>query len=721
MKKILIFISIPIIAILIAILGLVFFVNPNQFKPLIVEQTKAQTGFELVIDGDISWSFFPHVGFSIGETQLLNPNGFKQDQVVSFDQAALDISVLPLLENKLDIGNITLDGADIFVQKLKDGRSNLDTAIQSAEKNANQETVADNDSQAAEDTQSEDKLTSAWQINLAGITVNNAKLQLIDEQAGTNLLLSDVNFSLSEFEFGEWSSAEFNITGQNNQQNFSAEGSTEFKVSADLKDYELKGTQLNATFKDPTTDITKLALNLDAFKFDSPAEMNVTVQGQAADMNLDIKQSATLTVDKAMTFVRLADLTVTGEVDGDALPISPISIDMSSDMSFDLTKQYLDFTLKNLGINEIKFDGSSQISLAPSIPKVVFELHTANLNVDDLLAQMDNGNAATTSDSSSQSSTNTTTAVETEPDLSATRELDVSGKITIDALTASNAKMQNVVTQFKVDRGVIDLQRFSANLYDGSVSANARIDARKDTPSYTVHKEIKGVQVQPLLEDVADIDLVSGTGNITADISGSSLIVDKAKQNLGGVVKINFADGSLYGVNIAYQIRSVQALLTGQKLEDDTAKKTDFAALTSTMKLSKGVMTTNDLSLQSPLLRVLGDGQVNYVDETVDLLITTSIVGTLKGQGGEDVDQLKDITLPIAIKGSWESPSIVPDIEAALSEQTKAKAQEKIDEAKEKAQKEVDRGIDKLLGDDDSGKNDELKEAAGNLINGLFN
>ena len=80
----------------------------------------------------------------------------------------------------------------------------------------------------------------------------------------------------------------------------------------------------------------------------------------------------------------------------------------------------------------------------------------------------------------------------------------------------------------------------------------------------------------------------------------------------------------------------------------------------------------------------------------------TSIVGTLKGQGGKDTNDLKDITLPISIKGSWTEPKIRPDLNAALDEQTKQKAKEKIDEAKGKAKKEVDRSIDKLLGGKDS-------------------
>ncbi|MFH0264905.1 AsmA family protein [Vibrio rumoiensis] len=722
MKKVLLFLSAPIAAVLIAILALVVFVNPNQFKPLIIEQAKAQTGFDLTIDGDISWSFFPHLGFSIGKTQVLNPaTGFKQAQVVKFDEAALDISVLPLLEKRLNIGNVTLNGADIFIQKLKNGRSNLDIVKQSAEDNASQpkDEIAEKPSTETANPASE----SPWNVSLEGITVNNAKLVMLDQTSNSNLTLSDVNFSLSQFSFDEWSKAEFNITGKQNQQSFSAAGKTEFKLSQDLSDYQLRGTDIEAQFKDPSTDIKKAQFTLESFQFNSVSKMALSVNGTVSGMNIDINQSASIMLDKEMTQVKVQNMTVTGKVDGKTLPLNPIVIDMNSDVRFDLTKKYLDVTLKKLGVNELAFDGSAQVSLAPAIPKIVFDLHSPEINVDALLKQMEQPTSSTKSETTTKASTSKTSktvSTQTEPDLSATRTLDVTGKVTIDKLTASNAKMQNVQTQFKVNRGVIDLQKFAANLYNGSVSANAKIDARKEVATYTVHKEVKGVQVQPLLKDVADMDFVSGTGNISADLKGKSLIVDKAKQNLAGVVKINFADGSFYGVNVAHEIRSVQAIFKGQKAEKDTVKKTDFSAVTATMNLSKGVMTTNDLSAQSPLLRILGKGQANYVNETVDFLVKTSLVGTLKGQGGKNTEELKDITLPISIKGTWAEPKIRPDLNSALDEQTKQKAKAEIERAKEKAQKEVDRGLDKLLGDKDSEKKDDVKKAAGDLLNGLF-
>ncbi|NMV12459.1 AsmA family protein, partial [Vibrio parahaemolyticus] len=126
-----------------------------------------------------------------------------------------------------------------------------------------------------------------------------------------------------------------------------------------------------------------------------------------------------------------------------------------------------------------------------------------------------------------------------------------------------------------------------------------------------------------------------GTGNIDVNVTGKSLTPTGIKKNLSGTVVINFADGAVNGINVAQLIRENYAKFKGQKVEGtNEAKKTDFSAMTATLKLNKGVVSTDNMQAQSPLLRVRGKGTANYINETVDFTISTSVVGSLEGQGG---------------------------------------------------------------------------------------
>ncbi|EEX92910.1 AsmA protein [Vibrio orientalis CIP 102891 = ATCC 33934] len=715
MKKLFLFIAIPIVAILGAVIALVVLVNPNQFKPLIVEQAKTHTGLDLVIEGDISWQFFPSIGFELGQTELRNPQGFEQLNMFKVDTVGIDVSVMPLFSQQLEIGNITLDGAAFSLETLKDGSKNID-ALTQAQTAAAESAPVDAESTSAAQTQTESTQQSAapaWTINLAGVTVSNASVEIQDKQAGSFTKLYDVSLNLSEFAVDTWTKVDFAAKGEANQQKFSAQGDAEFKLAKGFKEYALRNINLDASFSDAATQIESAKIGLETFEFDKANALTYAVVGKAAGLDIDMKGAASLNVDKAITKVMMNQLTLDATFEGDSLPQSPMKVDMASDLSFDLTKNHLSFVLEKLTANALAFDGKADITLA-DIPKVRFSLHSPNIDLDEFLGlgQTQESKASETNSETAPANSESKTAKtspkkpaqEVEPDLSALKALDVMGDITIDKFKANNAKMQNVKASFSVNRGIAELKSFTSNLYQGSISVTARLDARKSPASYTAKKRIKGVKVLPLLKDVANNDMLEGTGNINVDVKGSSLTPTGIQKNLVGTIAINFEDGAVHGINVAQLIRENYAKIKGQKVESkDEVQKTDFSAMKATLKLNKGNVSTNDLTMQSPLLRIRGNGKANYINQTVDFTVSTSIVGTLEGQGGKDIDELKDVTIPINVSGKWAEPKFKLVFDDVL---------------KQKAQKEIDRGVEKLT---DKIKDEETKKAVDGLLKGLFN
>ncbi|MEZ8579122.1 AsmA family protein [Vibrio splendidus] len=708
MKKLLIFIAVPVFVVVAAILALVLLVNPNQFKPLIVEQAQKHTGLELVIEGDISWQFFPSIGFELGQTELRNPEGFTQPNLFKVDTVGVDVSVTPLFSNQLEIGNITLDGAEFYLETLKDGRKNID-ALTQASAPQESEPAADASSESTPAPQEQSATdASGWTINLAGVTVSNALFEMDDKQAGSFTKLYDVSLNLSEFAVDTWTTATFAASGENNQQKFSANGSAEFKLAEGFASYALRNIDLNAKFNDPATSIESAKIGLNTFEFDKVNQLTYAVIGNAAGLDLDLKGGGELTVDSAISKVTLNKLTLDSKFKGDTLPQSPMKVDMLSDLSFDLNKSHLSFVLEKLQANAIALDGKADVTLS-EIPKVRFSLHSPNIDLDEFLGLGNSTETASTAPSgsaggSTSNSGSSAPAKEVEPDLSALKTLDVKGDITIDKFKANNAKMQNVKTAFSVNRGIAELTSFTSNLYQGSISATAKLDARKTPATYTAKKKIRGVKVQPLLVDVANNDMLEGTGNIDVNVKGKSLTPTGIKKNLVGTIVINFEDGAVNGINVAQLIRENYAKIKGEKVEStNEAQKTDFSAMKATLKVDKGWVSTNDLSAQSPLLRVTGQGKANFINETVDFLVRTSIVGSLEGQGGKNIDDLKDVTIPIKVTGQWADPKFALVFDDVL---------------KQKAQKEIDRGVNKLT---DKIKDEKTKEAVDGLLKGFFN
>ncbi|PNH98167.1 AsmA family protein [Vibrio diazotrophicus] len=713
MKKLLLLVAVLVVVVLGAVAALVLFVNPNQFKPLIVEQTKKQTGLDLMIEGDIGWKFFPSIGFEIGKTELKNPQGFTNPNMFKVDNVGVDVSVMPLLDKQLVIGNVQLDGAEIYLETLKDGRTNLDSLTKAKTSQEVADTQAPAESKSPSPTPEQTSGVQDWTIQLAGVTVNNALLDIQDRKAGTQTKLYDVQLKVDEFEAEKWTLVSFAAKGRNEQQknnpqNFAASGSAEVKLSSDFAQYALRNINVDASFSDQANNIESAKLALATFDFDKPNALEFSVKGKAADMMLEAKGSSSLVVNKEITKVAANGFTLEANLQGAALPQSPMKVGMQSDIAFDISKSTLNVVLAKLTANALQFDGKLDVALA-DIPKVRFSLHSPDIDVDAFLgnekaASASSSETASEKPASTETKPATTSKQEVEPDLSALQTLDVAGDITIDKLKANNAKMQNVKADVVVNRGLVTLKSFTANLYQGSVSATALVDTRKTPATYTVKKSVKGVKVQPMLMDVLDNDKLEGTGNIEVNAQGKSLTPTGIQKNLVGTVAINFADGAVNGINVAHLLRTNYAKITGGDVtEADHVKKTDFSAMTATLKLDKGNITTDDLHMQSPALRIRGQGKANYLDETVDFTLSTSVVGSLKGQGGKDVDELRDVTIPVNISGKWSEPKYKLVFDDVL---------------KQKAKKEVDRGIEKLS---DKIKDEDTKKAVDSLLKGLFN
>src|SRR5580698_6544775 len=116
------FLAAGIVALLAAVLIIVWLtVDPNNFKPRIASAVKESTGRDLKLTGDIKLSVFPWVALEIGPASLSNPPGFGDEPFLSLTHASVRVKLLPLLEKRLEIAKLEVDGLDIRLQKNAQG------------------------------------------------------------------------------------------------------------------------------------------------------------------------------------------------------------------------------------------------------------------------------------------------------------------------------------------------------------------------------------------------------------------------------------------------------------------------------------------------------------------------------------------------------------------------------------------------------------------------
>jgi AsmA protein len=447
-------------------------------------------------------------------------------------------------------------------------------------------------------------------------------------------------------------------------------------LTADIQDPALPGeqaqlelsTNVNANLEQQTVTLSALRLKLQELLMEADIKAsnimnenpgfvgNIHVQPfnlrkLANDMNIELPAMA----DKST----LENVELRAELEGSTASVNAKDLSLTLDQS-KLTGQFAVNNFSNPGFN--------------------FNLKLDQIDLDRYLPPVEEGEAKPAASPASHAA-----GGPSQLPLETLRQINAKGKIDIGKMTASGLTSQNIHVTINAENGLVKLTPMRADLYQGQYNGNVSLDARGDKLKLAIDESVKGVQAEPLLKDMTGEAKITGTANASAKLSGTGATVDEIKQTLSGSGGFSFTDGALKGINIADAIRKAKAALSGQKpAESDAPVQTDFSTLSGTFTANKGVIDNQDLALKSPLLRINGAGQASLPKETIDYSLKVAVVGTIAGQGGKELAELKGLTIPVKITGTFNNPKPSVDLASMVKdkakEELKGKAEEKLKE-----------------------------------------
>ncbi len=748
MKKILSIIVGFLVLILLATAGVVFMINPNDFKPLLTEEVKKATGQDLIIEGDIRWEFWPNIGLSVEKLRFKNEDGFAEPDLLKIERVQMSVAVLPLLSEELDIGVVYLEGAHVFIQTLPNGVNNLDPLFENAPKASSSQAhdlsrvVSESPLEKSVKTEAvhsktEQKQKNNWSLRIEGFDFRQASATVLDDKSKTRSEISSLDFNMGLLKWGSWVPVSFEATGKQNENDFNIKGDLELSLSKEINQSQLRHVALTGGFKNPEVQLDDFSLGIEAFKVATPSRILLSMKGKAKELSFDNQTQTDLFVDETFNQIMAKDFSAQTTLSGKTLPKEKLNLGFKGDVEFNREKNTLLVNKLHLNANEITLMGLFSVVLS-EIPSIHFDLRSPKIDMDAFLSSEGNS-APELSIEKKIEDKDASLALETppvqaskaeqqalieqntlrlekgdmsdqEPDLSALHGVSLSGKIAIDALVAQGIVVEKLKTTVLLHRGKLTVSPFLAHIYGGTMDFKAILNAEELPASYQLSSKVKNVSIQPLLFALTQKKWISGKGNIDFDLSGKGLSERQLKKKTKGVISIDFSDGAIEGFNIAEMVRQAKAALKGQKDDEgSTALKTDFSALSARFYLENGVASTKDLKIEAPAIRVSSQGETHLLEETLDFNLNVSVVGSSKGQGGKDIDELKDVTVPVTIGGTWTDPQFNLDLKSLLQNNKKIE---------NKVRKELDRGLNKYLGE--GPENDKIKDAANKFLNNFF-
>lgn len=113
--------------VLIALLGFLALKRaypPERLLALVAEQVQAKTGREFAIRGPISWRLLPNIAVVVEDLHLANLDWGSRPDMLSVRKAALELALEPLLDGRIEVQRILIEGADIWLEVDEQGRGN---------------------------------------------------------------------------------------------------------------------------------------------------------------------------------------------------------------------------------------------------------------------------------------------------------------------------------------------------------------------------------------------------------------------------------------------------------------------------------------------------------------------------------------------------------------------------------------------------------------------
>ncbi|WP_415716280.1 AsmA family protein [Maridesulfovibrio sp.] len=608
-----------------AILVVTVVIDPNEYKDEIIQLVRQKTERELTFEGDIGLNFYPYIGFKVGAVALGNAPGFPDLEMARINNAEVSLRLIPLLSGKVSVGKVILDGLSLHLVKNSQGISNWDD-LTGVSKEAD---ITSTDLPTAPENGG--SVLNFEDISVQGVEITDANLLYTDLQKDSETSIGNLNLRLGAI---------------HGSSSFPFDLGFEFKLdqpNITLQPQITGNIQLNPVAK--TVAIENLALSV--LDLSLTGQVHAEVQSGAPSFYGTIQLANTSLRELITKFgVNIPDMP-----DSDALKR------FSAEIEFNGTDNSAELKALTIKLDDSTLTANGKI-VDFATPQISITALVDAFDADRYLPSQtkpESGNKPEQETDSAQPAK--------EPNLEALRNLAMDAQLKIGSFKVKNIQATNILINVDAHDGVLSVAP-SLNLYDGKFEAHTRLDTNSETPLWSGSGTLQELDTRSLLQDLLGKDVISGTASVEYNLFGSGLTPDGIKKTVSGTAAFAVTEGAVLGVDIAKMIRDSWNKIMGADEEGDETGNFDFSRLEASATLKNGHISNNDLLFDSPLVESIGAGWADLPDNKIDYKAMVTVVGSLEGLEGEILDTVKDIPLPLRVKGKLNEPSIGLDEEA---------------------------------------------------------
>ena len=220
---------------IIALILIVLFVDPNNYKNRIESLARNKANIELSIQGNLSWTLYPWLGIAVTDT-IISAIDDSNNPIASASELSLSLKLIALIKGNIEIDQLHVDGLNLSLITYADGSQNIDGFFK--QKNITEVPAIENTPLNRQDPSNQDLQKMAAKkadrkLDIRTITFSNTQFKFKDVQknieftgVGIDFIIENVALDVPQFKIkrAQFNQGDITLLDFNTGQGYAYQG-----------------------------------------------------------------------------------------------------------------------------------------------------------------------------------------------------------------------------------------------------------------------------------------------------------------------------------------------------------------------------------------------------------------------------------------------------------------------------------------------------------------
>lgn len=570
--------------------GVLFYlVSRVDIRAEIERAVESGTGRDLTIRGPVGVSFWPVLGLRAQDAALANVQGGRAPAFASIGEINVGVEIQPLFNRQIVVRQLVLQRPVIALEIDQQGQPNW--ILRPAPPPPPGTTPPPRPQQPA------NQATQVRQLSLREVRITDGEISMFDARHGTGWVVGDVNIK----------SALTSMTDP-------------VKIEGDIR-YNDQKVKLDLEIGEPGAAI---AGRLTTLKAEIESELvNATFDGRTTAASGEIAGAINATGPSLRRLSAWAGSPIPEGANLNAFQVSG-NVAIGGGL----------FSFSNAGfqVDLVRGRGDFELSQRNSKPYLSGRLELFDFDLNPYLS----GQAAPSAQAAGPPPVQGAPSAQIAAVEAPARALDVQAApnetpINLGGLKAINCDLELVTAAVLIQHTRWERSRLSLvindgylaatlqniTLYGGSGRGRFEIDAREQNVRIVEDMVFEGVDTQHFLNDAVNFSNIEGRGEISINMITQGATPSQLINNADGRIHVEVVSGKLHGIDMGGVVRTIRNALRGELIAPEA--QTPFTGFSATFDVADGVLASDDISFNTPDLRIPGIVVIDLPQRHLDL------------------------------------------------------------------------------------------------------